>query len=107
MDRDEGCIIGTIYIEQCLMSTVLKRRKITNKVAGNSPFFRLLLENAKKKQRSKKNGALWVVDRDECCIGPSDKFHTCLTVCCADPVVHFLLLKSSMHKQGLVEVEPD
>ena len=51
MDRDEGCIIGTIYIEQCLMSTVLKRRKITNKVARNSPFFRLLLENAIKKQK--------------------------------------------------------
>ena len=33
-------VIGEIYIEHCLPSTVLKKRKIKKKEAGNGPFFK-------------------------------------------------------------------
>ena len=34
----ENSVIGKIYIAQCLLSTVLKRRKIKNKRPGLDPW---------------------------------------------------------------------
>ena len=36
--RGSNPVIGKIYIEHCLRSTVLKRQKLRKKEAGNGPF---------------------------------------------------------------------
>ena len=36
--RSSNPVIGKIYIEHCLLSTVLKKMKIKKKEAGNGPF---------------------------------------------------------------------